>query len=87
MIMPGVQKPHCSAWLSRNASWTGCSVPSRDRPSTVDNVAAVGLHGEHGAGLHAVAVQVNGARAAVAGVAADHGADLAEPVTQVVHEQ
>ena len=52
-----------------------------------ENVAAVGLHGEHGAGFHAVAVQVNGARTAVAGVAADHGADLAEPVTQVVHEE
>ena len=87
MIMPGVQKPHCNAWLSRNASWTGCSVPSPGQALDGEDVAAVGLHGEHRAGLDAVAVQVNGARTAVAGVAADHGADLAEPVTQVVHEE
>jgi hypothetical protein len=45
-----------------------------------EDVGAVGLHGEHRAGLDAVTVQVNGARPAVAGVAADDGADLAEPV-------
>ncbi len=33
--MPGVQKPHCSAWLSWNARWTGCSSPLLDRPSIV----------------------------------------------------
>src|SRR3954453_17720561 len=37
---PGVQKPHCSAWHSRNASCTGCSTcpprpSSRASPSTV----------------------------------------------------
>ena len=52
-----------------------------------DDVAAVGLHGQHRTGLDAVAVEVNGARTAVAGVAADHGSDLAEAVTQVVHEE
>jgi hypothetical protein len=50
------------------------------------DVAAVGLHGEHRAGLDAETVEVHGARAAVAGVAADHGSDLAEPVSKVVHE-
>ena len=33
------------------------------------------------------AVEVDGARAAVAGVAADHGAGLAELFAQVLHEQ
>src|SRR5215207_8368015 len=28
MIMPGVQKPHCSPCISRKASWSTCSVPS-----------------------------------------------------------
>ena len=28
MIMPGVQKPHCRAWLSWKACCTGCSSPS-----------------------------------------------------------
>ena len=28
MIIPGVQKPHCRPWCSRNASCIGCRVPS-----------------------------------------------------------
>ena len=35
MIIPGVQKPHCSPWHSRNASCTGCSCPSFASPSIV----------------------------------------------------
>src|SRR6266404_3904614 len=36
MIMPGVQKPHCKPWCSRNASCIGCSgAPSGARPSMV----------------------------------------------------
>ena len=35
MIIPGVQKPHCSPWHSRKASWTGCSSPSVASPSIV----------------------------------------------------
>ena len=31
MIMPGVQKPHCSACCSWNACCTGCSAPSARR--------------------------------------------------------
>ena len=37
--------------------------------------------------LHAAAVEVDGAGAAVAGVAADHGAGLAELLAQVLHQQ
>src|SRR3954462_7623604 len=34
--MPGVQKPHCSAWFSRNASCIGCSLSALSaRPSIV----------------------------------------------------
>ena len=35
MIMPGVQKPHCSAWQSQNPCCTGCRWPSLARPSIV----------------------------------------------------
>ena len=42
---------------------------------------------QHGAALHRLAVEVHGAGAAVAGVAADDGADLAELLPQVVDEQ
>src|SRR5690606_12106360 len=35
MIIPGVQKPHCNAWLSSKAFCTGCSSPSRASPSIV----------------------------------------------------
>src|SRR5690606_13808136 len=35
MSIPGVQKPHCSAWLSWNACCSGCSSPSSAKPSMV----------------------------------------------------
>src|SRR5688572_3910987 len=35
MIIPGVQKPHCRPWCSRNACCIGCSLPSAARPSMV----------------------------------------------------
>src|SRR3954469_10625317 len=36
ITMPGVQKPHCSAWFSRNASCIGCSLSALSaRPSIV----------------------------------------------------
>ena len=35
MIIPGVQKPHCSPPVSANASWSGWSFPFCSRPSIV----------------------------------------------------
>ena len=36
IIMPGVQKPHCSPWQAANPSWTGSSTPLPvASPSTV----------------------------------------------------
>ncbi len=32
---PGVQKPHCRPWHSRNACCTGCMSAGVPRPSTV----------------------------------------------------
>ena len=88
MIIPGVQKPHCRPCISWNAFCIGCRVPL-GVPDALDrgDLAAVGLDGQHGAALHRLAVQVHGAGPAVAGVAADDGADLAELLPQVVDEQ
>ncbi len=35
MIMPGVQKPHCSPCFSQKPSWIGWSLPSWAMPSMV----------------------------------------------------
>ena len=47
-----------------NACCIGCSWPPLARPSMVVIVRAVGLHGEHRAALHRLAVDVDRARAA-----------------------
>ncbi len=68
-------------------SWSGWSLPSCSRPSTVMIVAAVGLHREDGAGLHRPAVQEDGAGAAVRRVAADVGAGEPQVLADEVDEQ
>jgi hypothetical protein len=50
-------------------------------------IAAVGLHGQHGAGLHRAAVQVDGAGAAVAGLAADMRAGETDLLAQEMDQQ
>ena len=57
------------------------------QPLDRGHLVAVGLHGQHRAALHAHAVEQHRARAAVARVAADDRADLAQLLAQVVHEQ
>ncbi len=51
------------------------------------DLGSVGLDREHRAALHAHAVQVDGARAAVGGVAADDRAHLSDAVAEIVDEQ
>ncbi len=87
MIMPGVQKPHCSAWFSRNAACIGCSSPSLARPSIVVTSAPSACDREHGAGLDRAAIDVDHAGAALAGVAADMGAGEAEMLAQELDQQ
>ena len=87
MIMPGVQKPHCSAWQSVNACCTGCSLSPLAMPSIVTMLRAVGLRRQHGAGLHGAAVDMHRAAAALAGIAADVGAGEAEMVAQQIDQQ
>ena len=85
--MPGVQKPHCRPCSCQKPSWIGWSLPSCSSPSTVSDLAAVGLDGEHRAGLHRLAVEQDGAGAAVGGVAADVGAGQAQVLAQEVDQQ
>jgi len=80
MIMPGVQKPHCSPCFSQKASWIGCSFDRGD-------LRAVGLDGQHGAGLHGLAIQVNGAGAALARVAAHVRAREPGQLADEMHEE
>ena len=66
MIMPGVQKPHCKsvhfaeAFLQRVQRAVGV----RHAFDGAD-LGAVCLHGEHRAGLHRLAVEIDGAGAAM----------------------
>ena len=71
MIMPGVQKPHWRPCFSQKAVCIGWSSAPSARPSMVMIVGAVGLDGEHRARLDGPSVDMDGARAALAGVAAD----------------
>ncbi len=87
MIIPGVQNPHWRPWHSRNASCTGCSSPLLREALDGGHLGPVRLDREHVARLHAGAVEVDRAGAAVAGVAADHGAGLAETLAEVLHQQ
>ena len=53
----------------------------------VSDLAAVGLHGEHGAGFHGLAVERHGAGAADGGLAADVRAGEPGYFAQVMDEQ
>ena len=75
MIIPGVQKPHWRPCFSQNAFWSGCRAPSPPAmPSIVVTLVPSACDGEDRAALHRAAVDVDGAGAALAGVAADVGA-------------
>ena len=87
MIIPGVQKPHWRPCWSQNACWSGWRVAPVGHALDGGDLAAVGLDGEHRARLGALPVDVDGARAAVAGVAADVRAGQPEVVAQEVDQQ
>ena len=65
MIIPGMQKPHCTAPWSRNASCIGASRPSAASPSMVTS-PAIRLDGQHQARVDRPAVDEHGAGAALA---------------------
>ena len=71
MIMPGVQKPHWRPCSFQKASCIGIELATGGQSFDGENVAAVGLHGEHGAALDRFAIDVHGASAAQRCLAAD----------------
>ena len=87
MITPGPQKPHCSEPLSSKAFWIGCSRSRVASPSMVGHAAAVGLAGQHQAGVDRLAVDDHGAGAAVADVAAELGAGQIEMLAQQLQQR
>ena len=87
MIMPGVQKPHWRPCWSQNACWSGWRVA----PSAIPSMVLISRPSAWTASivqdLALCAVDVDGAGAAVARVAADVGAGQPEVVAQEVDEQ
>ena len=83
----GRAEPALEGELSMNACWSGCSVSPSARPSIVVDVAAVGLHREHEARAHRLAVDEHRARAAHAVLAAEVGAGELELLAQEVGER
>ena len=88
ITMPGVQNPHCSPWHSLNAACIGCIVPSAcGEPLDGDDGGAVGLGREHVARLDGAAVEMDRARAALAGIAAHVRAGQREMGAQEFDQQ
>ena len=87
MIMPGVQKPHWRPCFSQNACLERVQVAAAGHALDRRDGAAVGLDGEHGARLHGVAVEMDGARAALGRVAADVGARQPEVLADDLDEE
>ena len=81
-----MQKPHCSACASWNASLQRVLAVRRS-PSTVRSERPSRLHGEHQARAHRLAVDQHRAGAADAVLAADLGAGQPELVAQEVGQQ
>ena len=84
---PGMQKPHCAAAVSRNASCTAPSRPSTASPSTVVTAQPSGLGGQHQARVDASPVHEHRARAALADEAALLGPREPEVVAQGVEQR
>ena len=87
MIMPGVQKPHWRPCFSQKAACIGWSVVAVGEALDGHDLGAVGLDREHRAGLDRPAVDVDGAGAALAGVAADVRAGQVEVLAQRLDEE
>ena len=87
MIMPGVQKPHWRPCFSQKAACIGWSSSPVGQALDGRDVGAVRLDGEHRARLDRPPIDVDGAGAALAGVAADVGAGQVEVLAQGLDEE
>ena len=87
MIIPGVQKPHWSPCFSQNAVWIGVEPAAGRHALDRRDRVAVGLDREDRARLDRPAVELDGARPALAGVAADVRPGQPEVLAQRLDEQ
>jgi hypothetical protein len=86
--MPGVQKPHCRPWHSLKAACIGCMVPSGcAMPSMVVIFAPLTCAGSTLHDLIARPLTMDGAGAALSGVAAHVGAGQLEMLAQRLYEK
>ena len=87
MRIPGVQKPHCSAWWRWNASWSGVSAPAPASPSTVTISAPSTCAARRRHERTATPSSLHGARTADAVLAADVRPGEAESVPEEVGQE
>ena len=87
MSWPGMQKPHWTAPVSRNACWSGCRRRRRRESLDGRDGGAVGLDREHQARVHALAIEQDGARAALPDEAAFLGPGQAKVVPKDVEQR
>ena len=86
--MPAVQKPHCKRVISLERCLQNAEAVRRRRKAfDGPHLAAVDLHGEREAGARRLAVDVDGAGAAHAVLAADMGAGRSDLMTQEIGQQ
>ena len=87
MIIPGVQKPHWRPCFSQNACLERVErAVAGLHPLDRRDGRAVGLDRQHRAALHGLAVDVDGAGAALARVAADVGPGQLEVLAEELDE-
>ena len=84
--MPGVQKPHCSALRCVERLLQLRELARVRQPFDRVHAPAVGLHREHEAAAHDLAVHAHGAGAAHAVLAADVRAGEAQLLAQEVDQ-
>ena len=85
--IPDLKAPAHTVLADDRVYFAGHAVAVARQAFDRGDVGAVGLHREHGARLHRLAVDQHGARAADAGFAADVRAGQAQGVAQEVNEQ
>jgi len=84
--MPGVQKPHWSAFSARNACWELCERAAPGQALDRLDLHPFGLNGEHQTATDEPAVHAHRARATYAVLAADVRAGEAQLVAKEVDQ-
>ena len=87
MRIPGVQKPHWSAWCRWNASWSGVRCAVAGETFDGDHLGAVDLCREEETRAYGHSVEPHGAGAADAVLAPDVRSGQAESMPDEVREE